>query len=119
MNPVKTRFDPIGSVVSDSQIDDKLDRMFSLDSVGLTGTQSNYDDYYINEFNKSINIKNGNYEVSLPWTEKIEDVKSNFHISKAVLDRVVDKLNKDGLYDKYESFLNEQIKKGYSFFLAY
>ena len=35
MNPIGTTFDPIGPVAKDSLIDERLDRMFKVDSLGF------------------------------------------------------------------------------------
>ena len=108
MNPIETNFDPIGSVCNESLIGDRLDRLFSVESLGI-GKNSHYDEYYINKFDSDINLVDGNYEVELPWTDKVNSVRHNFEVSKAILDRVVDKLYKNNLYDSYNSVLEQQL----------
>lgn len=77
MNPNKTNFDPLGGVVSDSFVEHNLDKMFKVDSLGITEDSSNYDETFIAKFNEDVKLKNGKYHVKLPWNDKIENVKSN------------------------------------------
>jgi len=112
LNPVPTSFDPVGSVARDSLVDAQLDKMFSLESIGLSNDGSDYDLLKINEFESSIELKDGHYHVDLPWTSKIDDVPSNFQPACAILHRVVDKLRSDGMYDDYASVIDKQLHDG-------
>ena len=72
LNPVKTYFDPIGSIIDSSLIEDKLDNIFSLESVGISPNEpSDFDKEKINEFVNSIQFKNNRYYVKLPWNEEV------------------------------------------------
>ena len=108
LNPIKTRFDPVGSIVSDSLVDDRLDDLFKVESLGITDN-SQYDQHYLNEFDSNLSFENGKYEVKLPWTNNITNVKSNFDISKQILNRVIDKLIRDDLYSEYDAVLQQQL----------
>ena len=110
LDPVKTCFDPLGGVMSDTQVEHNLDRMFSIESLGFSEEASSYDEHYITKFNEEIKFVNGNYHVMLPWTEKIKDVKSNYSVSNAILGRVFDNLHRDNLYEAYKQVLQQQIE---------
>jgi len=109
LSPAQTCFDPVGPVIEDSLVEEKLDRMFSLDSLGISEEISDYDQLKIEEFNEGIELKNGFYHVKLPWNENIPNVPSNFRVASAILDRVVANLRRDGLYEKYAAVLNKQL----------
>ena len=112
LNPTKTTFDPIGSVAVDSMIDERLDRLFSVESLGISNDLSDYDTDKIHEFDQNISFKCGKYHVNLPWTEKISQVPSGFETSQAILSRVVARLHRDDLYDRYEAVLHDQLSEG-------
>jgi len=109
LNPVKSFFDPIGSVVSDSSVEDKLDKMFSVESLGISEETSDWDRTMIDKFDSNITMKDGKYHVHLPWNENINDVPHNFFVSKAILDRVVENLHSKDMYDDYDTVLRQQI----------
>lgn len=110
LNPIKTYFDPIDSVLSDSQVDGNLDRMFSVESLGIHEDSRDVDDDHLRAFESEIEFKDGKYQVSLPWNENISNVKSNFDISKAILDRVVENLTRQNLYEKYDEVFKQQLE---------
>ena len=112
IDPISTMFDPIGSVVDDSLVDRKLDNMFNLNSLGIKETFTDYDQYHLDKFDSQIEFNNGYYEVSLPWTDKIADVKSNYNVAKSVLDRVLVNLDENKMYDKYNAVLKQQLDDG-------
>jgi len=112
LSPQKTSFDPIGSVVRDSQVEDRLDQMFSLESLGISSEGSEYDNDRIKEFDAGIKFNDGKYSVDLPWTEKIPDVPNNFNISKSILYKVVQRLHAEGRYDEYAQILQKQQDEG-------
>ena len=109
MNPIKTNFDPLGGVITDSLVEHNLDRMFNVESLGITEESSDYDKEKIAEFTETIRFDNGKYNIEIPWTEKIQDVKSNFSISKTILDKVVTNLHAKNLYNDYAAVLNQQL----------
>ena len=93
-------------------MEDKLDQMFNVESLGLKEETSDYDTLKIEEFDSNIRLENGYYGVDLPWHDKVSLVKSNYGISKAVLDRVVTQLHKDKLYDAYNEIFQQQLEDG-------
>ena len=112
LDPTKTTFDPIGSVIKDSVVESKLDLMFNLDSIGITEEACDDDLKQIKLFSDSINLVNGQYEVKLPWNNNIEHVKSNYYVSKAILDKVKTNLEQRNLYEAYNAVLQQQLQDG-------
>lgn len=113
LEPVKTGFDPIASITADCQLDDKLDQIFNIESLGISEPVTDFDRKKVEEFSSNIKLNNdGNYSVKLPWNEKIGEVRSNFHISKAVLDRVHSKLVSENLLNDYEAVFQQQLSDG-------
>ena len=80
----------------------KIIKHVYLDNLEDEENYSSIDHNKIEEFEKSIIYKKGQYYVSLPWDkEKFKLVPSNYEISLSVLDRVVKKLEKQNLLLKY------------------
>ena len=113
LNPTPGFFDPIGSVI-DTDVEGNLDLLFKVESLGLMDDDmSNFDKCQIDKFKNGIQLKDGKYHVSLPWyPDKISNVKPNFDIAKAVLNRVVENLHARNLFKQYDEVLNEQLKDG-------
>ena len=66
----------------------------------------------IEEFQNGISIKNCKYHVELPWTESVSEVRSNFHVVLAVLNRGGEDLKAKDLYKAYEKVLTQQFNDG-------
>ena len=109
LDPVKSYYDPLGGVMTDSLVDHNLDRMFSSESLGIAEETNSYDLDQISKFNENISFLDGHYHVVLPWTDKINEVKDNFAISRAILDKVTSQLYAQNLYEQYEAVLNQQL----------
>jgi len=112
LNPVKIGFDPVGQVIADSSVDDRLDEMFSLESLGITDETSDFDAEKIAQFESNIIYKDGSYGVNIPWNDKIEKVPNNYNVALAILNRVLENLNKDKLYDTYHAVILQQLSDG-------
>ncbi|XP_047735922.1 uncharacterized protein LOC125177710 [Hyalella azteca] len=109
LDPVCTCRDPIASIAKDSEIEGHLDNLFKLDSIGIKETNNeiaNSDASHLDNFEKSLVLEDGKYFVEIPWwSDKIADVKPNFEVAKAVLGRVIERLDKTGMRDAYGSSL--------------
>ena len=96
-------------------MDRGLEWIFSLESLGLSDGEafSDYDTRKMGQFMTNIDYKNGQYWVKLPWHEdKLARVNSNHHVALKVLDRVVNNLEKKGLYKNYLEVFAEQEREG-------
>ena len=109
LHPVKTEFDPLGNIITDSSVEHNLDRMFSVESLGITEEISEYDEKHITEFNDKVKFDKGKYHVEMPWTDKIDEVRNNFHICKSSINKVVNKLYNEDLYNEYDKVLMQQV----------
>ena len=89
LNPPQSYFDPISAVSNNSMVEHKLDNLFNVESLGITEDSCVTDQTRITEFKEKINFCDGKYHVELPWIEeKINLVRPNFEISKAILKKV-------------------------------
>lgn len=97
MNPIKSYPDPLAEIFDESQVERNLEKMFDVDSLGISSEDEatcNYDKSKIMEFENSIEFKNNAYHVKLPWhDDKIKSVPSNHRIALSVLNGVVDAAN--------------------------
>ena len=108
LNPKKTYADPLSSFFDESLIERNIEQMFSLDKFEENNNNS-YDNDKIREFRENISYINNKYYIKLPWYEdKLEKVPSNHNIALAVLDKVVNKLEAQGLLDDYNNVFLDQ-----------
>ena len=114
MNPSSSYFDPLKYTHSDSDLDLGLERLYSLESLGLKDTElGSVDQEKIAQFSNSIIFKDGKYMVDLPWYEDVlEQVPSNHHVALATLRRVVKGLQAKGLVETYGDVFRQQLRDG-------
>jgi len=112
LSPEKCCYDPLAPVVNDSKIESNLDRLFSAEDMGIPEQLCDFDNQMIKTFENNVKFTNGKYGVNLPWLDKIEEVKSNYEVSLAILNRVIDKLKRDNLYDRYNEVFVKQLAEG-------
>jgi len=110
-----TYVDPLGDFFPDSQVQRGLELMFSVESLGLPEQESfsDIDQEKVRVFQESIILKDNKYYVELPWhMDKLSRVRSNHAISIRILDRVVRRLKKEGVYQQYLEVFHEQERDG-------
>ncbi|XP_068206211.1 uncharacterized protein [Palaemon carinicauda] len=116
MDPLKSYFNPLEHILEDSEVDNGLEHLFSLESLGIKKCEKemvSFDKEQIDRFREGISFDNGFYHVELPWyTDKIDSVPSNHFVSLKVLDRTVEYLGKKGLIDKYQEVFDKQLEDG-------
>ncbi|XP_064104051.1 uncharacterized protein LOC135213882 [Macrobrachium nipponense] len=114
MDPLKSYFNPLEHILEDSEVDNGLEHLFSLESLGIKKCEKelvSFDKEQIDRFREGISFDNGFYHVELPWyTDKIDSVPSNHFVSLKVLDRTVEYLGKKGLIDKYQEVFDKQLE---------
>ena len=114
MDPLKSYFNPLEHILEDSEIDNGLENLFSLESLGIKRDDKelvSFDKYQIDKFREGIEFRNGYYNVELPWYEdKIDLVPSNHFVALKVLDRTVEHLEKKGLVEKYQEVFDDHLK---------
>ena len=116
MDPLKSYFNPLDHILSDSEVDNGLENLFSFESMGIkTNDQEliSFDNQQISKFGEGFELIDGHYYVILPWySDRIENVPSDHFIALKVLDQTVEFLNKKGLIKKYEEIFDNQLEDG-------
>ena len=121
LNPDRRYEDPLASFFPESSVERNIDSstvasnleaMFSCESIGITegpDSISNYDAEKIREFEKGIDIINGQVHVELPFHDNVDDVPSNFEICLKIAEKVYDKLEVNGEVENYNQiFFNQE-----------
>ncbi len=113
MDPIKSYFNPLDHILQDSEVDNGLEYLFSLESMGIKTDNKeliNYDEEKVQRFKQGITFENGHYHVELPWHEdKINLVPSNHNVALKVLDRTMINLKKNNLVKEYENVFDQQL----------
>ena len=116
LNPVKSYFNPLECLMTDSEIDHGLENIFNLESIGIKNANedlTNFDKLQIESFKNDIVFENNRYHVKLPWYEdKLPKVPSNSKIALKVLERVVSKLDAKNLKNDYEKVFLQHLNDG-------
>ena len=116
MDPLKSYFNPIENILEDSEVDNGLEYLFSLESIGIKKDDKelvSFDKEQIENFKQGISFQDGFYYVELPWyPDKINLVPSNHFIALKVLDRTRHHLQKRGLIDMYQEVFDKQLADG-------
>ena len=113
LNPNPSYFSPIDKVFPDSNVEQGLEHLFSLESLGIPKDVSTYDQQQVEKFEKSIEFREGHYQVELPWKEELIDkVPSNYHLAKVIAKKVYEKNSKQGISTQYLNVFEEQESLG-------
>ena len=116
MDPLKSYFNPLEHILEDCKVDNGLEHLFSLESMGIKKDDKeliSFDEDQINRFREGISFKDGHYHVELPWyQDKINLVPSNHFVPLRVLDRPIDFLKRKGLVNKYQEVFDKQLEDG-------
>ena len=109
MHPKPNHFTPMHDIFPDSNVEQGIENLFSLESIGICDpSSSNYDEAHINDFKKSIELVNGNYYIDIPWHEDIlKRVPSNFKLAKLVAQKVSHK-NADLDQAYFDTFMEQK-----------
>ena len=102
--------DPISNFFPDSDMQRGLEKMFSVESLGIKEHElSDYDERKIALFQQSISFKDNKYYIQLPWKDdKISCVPSNHAVALRILEHVVQKLERKQLYQDYLQVFHQQ-----------
>ena len=116
MDPIKSYFNPLENILSDSEVDNGLENLFSLESMGIKTDDKelvSVDKEHVDQFKEGIRFDEGHYHVELPWySEKVNSVPSNHFVALKVLDRTVKHLDNKGLTDQYQAVFDQQLADG-------
>ena len=112
-NPVGVNFDPIGNIVSNSFVEPNLDKLFSLETLGISENYSISDLDFVSEFEKNLKHTGERYYVKIPWyEEKLNYVQSNFNVALKVMEKVYSDLKEKNLVEAYDDVINQQLTDG-------
>ena len=115
MSPVKTYFSPFESIFEDSLVEQGVDNMFKLESIGIYENNSIgiKEKAIVDKFGESVEFIDGKYHVELPWYEdKVKQVPSNHKICLEVLKRTYNALQIQGLVSTYDKVFQQQLHDG-------
>ena len=116
LQPRKSYFSPLETLFPESAVEQGLEKMFSLDSVGCMEGQdqhSQVDLLMVEEFEKGIKFKDNRYYVNLPWKKDLVDqVPSNHNVALSVLGKVVRNLEEKGMLTAYQKVFQTQLEDG-------
>lgn len=113
LEPRSEYFDPVDSFC-DSLVERKIEKLFDLESLGISeNTFSDYDRDKLRDFQNSISYRDKCYFIDMPWDEdKLSTVPSNHGVALGVLNRVVDRLSSQNLYEEYCKVFLDQESEG-------
>ncbi len=111
LDPKDSYPDPLKNIIEESSVERGLENLFNLESLGINANneENSYDNNMIEKFKESIVHKENKYFVKLPWNKDILDkVPSNHETALAVLNKVVENLEKKNLLSEYKKVFREQ-----------
>ena len=123
LNPKRSYEDPVAPFFPEASVErnidsttvsSNLDSMFSCESIGITegpDSMSNYDTEKIKEFEKGIEVIDGQVYVELMFHDNVDEVPSNHNISLKICDIVSNKLEAKGELENYNQLFFDQIKE--------
>ena len=116
MDPLKSYFNPLETILEDSEVDNGLEYLFSLESLGIKKDDKelvSFDQEQIDKFKEGISFDDGHYNIELPWyPDKVDKVPSNHFVALKVLDRTLQHLERKGLTSQYEEVFDKQLAEG-------
>ncbi|KAL7881123.1 hypothetical protein SRHO_G00033770 [Serrasalmus rhombeus] len=100
---------------NDAQMDKQLHAFRELESLGITSEkpESPKDAEALQRFEETSILKDGHYEVELPWRQDHPPLQDNYRIAKRRLESLKGKLSKDvTLYSRYNEVVEDYLKQG-------
>ena len=108
MSPTKSYFSPLESLFRESSVEQGLEAMFNMDSLGHNQeTESDFDRQLTDKFKQGISLRDGRY-VELLWKDEvISKVPSHHKVALPVLDKVVKDLDRRELMSSYQAVFSQ------------
>ncbi|XP_064464686.1 uncharacterized protein LOC135375989 [Ornithodoros turicata] len=108
----------VSTLSEDLRCDQLLERFCSLEGVGIVHedeSPSAEGHAVLEEFEKTLKMRDGRYEVQLPWKQTDSPLNDNFEIAKTRLKKLVFRLNKDRhLIEEYDKVIRGYLLSGYA-----
>ena len=109
LEPKSTYYSPLQQVFPDSLVEQGLEDLYSMESIGIKDNSSLYDDKEMDTFRNSITFKDNKYHIDIPWRRDVlKDVPSNYGLAKVIARKVSCK--NGTMDDDYFAVFEEQIK---------
>ncbi len=87
----------------------QLRSFWDLESLGIVGAERTLYDDFLN----TVTVRNGRYEVSLPWKEVHKPLPDNFQLSLKRLRGLLHRLKQDpNILQQYDGIIRDQINEG-------
>ena len=115
VNPRHSYEDLLETFFDESNVERGVDKMFSLESLGINeavDSVSDYDDQKMSEFKQEIELIDNSWHVKLVWHDCISKVPSSHQVALNVLNRVVSKLDQVGRLDEYSEGFKQMLSEG-------
>lgn len=99
----------------DTLVSERLKAFWEIESLGITmqQTDSPEEEEALHMFEKTIQYKNGRYEVELPWRPDKPELPDNYRIARKRFERIKRKLQSDVvLYHRYNEVANDYLEQG-------
>ena len=96
--------------ISADQINDDIERLWKLDSIGINDQNDHSKDPSLKIFQESLHYENGKYSVSLPWKHSPKMLPSNYKLAMGCLHSNLDQLRKNPDHlSCYDRIIREQL----------
>lgn len=106
----------VGTLAEDTRCDQLFERFCSLEGVGIVDEyQSSEKDVVLEEFEKTVKLKEGRYEVKLPWKPVDSPMSDNYDVAETRLKKLVLRLSKDrNAIEEYDKVIRGYLQGGYA-----
>ena len=95
--------------VDNRSLDETLKSFWELESLGIQGSEKTL----YEEFSQSVELRDGRYEVSLPWKDNHNPLPDNFQLSLTRVRGLIRRLQQmPSILQEYDHIIREQLKRG-------
>lgn len=99
----------VDAVTEDENLEAGLRRFWELESLGILKNEKSVHE----SFTQQISMKEGRYEVHLPWKESHSPLPDNYDLCRKRLAKLLQKLNQNPeLLHKYDAVIQDQLHRG-------
>ncbi|XP_064469989.1 uncharacterized protein LOC135384731 [Ornithodoros turicata] len=96
---------------------DILTRFWDLESIGISDepkSKVEHNASVLEEFERNIQVRDGRYEVGLPWKTRPDDLYDNYQVAKNRLQSLARRLNRDDSIEEYDAVIRNYLKGGHA-----
>ncbi|GBM64847.1 hypothetical protein AVEN_157102-1 [Araneus ventricosus] len=102
-------------VNTNKEVDSLLRKFWELQSISIKeeNETKEIDKDIFKDFNKLIILKDGGYEVKLPFNDRVRELCDNYKIAYNRINSLVERFKKNPeFYQMYKDVINDYLKKG-------